>query len=123
CMGVDAMGAIFKKTVTRPLPAGATTKERRRRATAKELRQDPATATVRETVASWTDRSGKRQTAVVVAGSDGSLRIRTEAATYTAKYRDVDGVVREVATGCRDAGAARTMLAELERTAERIRSG
>ena len=117
------MGSIYKKAVTRPLPAGAATKERRRRATAKELRQDPTTATVRETVASWTDRSGKQRTAVVVVGPDGTPRIRTEAATYTAKYRDADGVVREVATGCRDADAAKSKLAELMRTTERIRSG
>ena len=117
------MGTIYRKTVTRPMPANATTKERRRRATAKELRRDPSTATVCETVATWTDRAGRKRTAAVVAGSDGLPRIRDEAATYTAKYRDADGVVREVATGCRDADAARTKLAELTRTAERIHSG
>jgi len=117
------MGTVYKKTVTRALPANATTKERRRRATARELRRDPTTATICETVATWTDRAGRRRTAVVVVGSDGSPRIRDEAATYTAKYRDADGIVQEVATGCRDADAARTKLAELMRTAERIQSG
>jgi integrase len=122
-MGVDAMGTVYKKTVTRTLPANATTKERRRRATAKELRRAPNAATVCETVATWTDRAGRKRTAVVVVGSDGLLRIRDEAATYTAKYRDADGFVQEVATGCRDADAARTKLDELMRTAERIQSG
>ena len=117
------MGTIYKKAVTRPLPTNATTKERRRRATAKELRRDPTTATICETVAAWSDRTGKKRTAVVVIGADGSPRIRDESATYTAKYRDADGVVQEVATGCRDADAARTKLAELMRTAERIHSG
>jgi integrase len=118
-----AMGTVYKKSVTRTLPANATTMERRRRATARELRRDPTTATVCETVATWTDRTGRKRTAVVVVGSDGSPRIRDEAATYTAKYRDADDVVREIATGCRDAEAARTKLAELMRTAERIHSG
>ncbi len=117
------MGTIYKKTVTRTLPTNATTKERRRRATARELRRDPSALTVCETVATWTDRAGRKRTAIVVAGSDGSLRIREEAATYTAKYRDADGVIQEVATGCRDADAARNKLAELMRTAERIQSG
>ncbi len=117
------MGTVYKKTVTRPLPANATTTERRRRATAKELRRDPTTATVCEMVATWTDRTGRKRKAVAVVGSDGSPRIRDEAATYTAKFRDADGIVREVATGCRDADAAKNKLAELMRTAEKIISG
>jgi hypothetical protein len=38
-----------------------------------------------------------------------------EAGTYTANYRDGSGVVREVATGCRDESAARSLLGKLER--------
>ena len=117
------MGTVYKKTVTRTLPTNATTKERRRRATAKELQRDPTTATVCETVATWTDRGGRKRTAIVVAGLDGSLRIRDEAATYTAKYRDADGVVQEIATGCRDIDAAKNKLAELMRTVEKIKGG
>ena len=116
------MGTIYRKAVTRPLPANATTKERRRRATAAELRREPTAVTVCEMVATWNDRTGKRRTAVVVRAADGRLRVRDEAATYTAKYRDADGVVREVATGCRDADAAKAKLADLMRTAERIRT-
>ena len=32
------------------------------------------------------------------------------ARTYTAKYRDGSGIVQEVATGCRDESAARSVL-------------
>jgi integrase len=122
-MGVDAMGTVYKKTVTRPLPANANIKERRRRATARELRRDPNTATICETVATWTDRAGRKRTAVVVVGSDGLTRIREEAATYTAKYRDADGIVQEVATGCRDIDAAKVKLTELSKAVEKIKCG
>jgi hypothetical protein len=50
--------------------------------------------------------NGKTRTAPLTTGRDGSERIVTEAATFTAKYRDGAGVVREVATGCRDETAA-----------------
>lgn len=43
------------------------------------------------------------------------------ARTYTAKYRDGSGIVREVATGCRDESAARSILTELERRAVRVK--
>ena len=39
---------------------------------------------------------------------------RITAGTYTAKYRDGSGIVRKVATGCRDKSAARSVLADLE---------
>ena len=50
------------------------------------------------------------------------LRIRSEAGAYTAKYRDGEGIVRDVATGCRDTQAAQSILADLERRAERIKA-
>jgi integrase len=59
----------------------------------------------------------------VTVGKDGGERIVTESPYYVAKYRDGGGVVREVATGCRDETAARQMLADLERRAELVRSG
>ena len=37
--------------------------------------------------------------------------------TYTAKFRDGSGIVQEVATGCRDESAARSILGKLERRA------
>jgi len=45
------------------------------------------------------------------------------ARTFTAKYRDGSGIVREKATGCRDKEAARAVLGELEKRAEKVRSG
>jgi integrase len=56
-------------------------------------------------------------------GKDGSERVVIESPYFIAKYRDGAGLVREVATGCRDETAARQMLADLERKAELVRSG
>ncbi|NOY29646.1 MAG: hypothetical protein GXP28_05555 [Planctomycetes bacterium] len=74
-------------------------------------------------MARWKDRTGKRQTAPVIEGQNGSLRVRTEAGTYTAKYRDGSGVVCEVATGCRSKDAALSVLNELTGRADKVRSG
>ncbi|MBX3416741.1 MAG: tyrosine-type recombinase/integrase [Pirellulaceae bacterium] len=105
------MGSIKKKTVTRPLPPNAKLAERRNKAKAVEL------------VATWTDRTGKKQTGVVLTTPDGSQRVRMRAATWTIKYRDGAGIVREVATGCRDKQAALAKLSELESTADKIKIG
>jgi hypothetical protein len=56
-------------------------------------------------------------------GKDGSERIRDESATYVARYRDGNGLLVEISTGCRDKTAAQGVLAELQRTAERMRGG
>ncbi len=99
------MGSLRKKTVTRPIPANA-----------KLFTRDG------EPFAKWKPRRGKSRNAPVVRRKDGTLGIRTEAATYTAKYRDGAGIVREVATGCRDKDAAASKLAELMRRAELVKS-
>ena len=100
------MASVYRKTVTRKLP------EKAELVTRKGQR-----------LALWRDRTGKRQTALVVEGRDGSLRIRTEAATFTAKYRDGSGIVQEVATGCRSKDAALAVLKELTDRADKVRSG
>lgn len=64
-----------------------------------------------------------RRLAKIIVGRDGAERIADTAATYTAKYRDGNGIVVEVATGCRDADAARKVLGELERRAELVKAG
>src|SRR5436305_106579 len=99
------MGTVYKKTTTRPIPrcAEITTKKGER-------------------VACWRVR-GKPRTAPVTLGENGAERIVTESATYFAKFRDGAGIVRTVATGCRDGQAARQVLADLERKAELVRSG
>jgi hypothetical protein len=100
------MGSVFKKTVTRPLPPEAEIIERKG-----------------VWLACWRDGKGKKKTAPVTTGKDGSERIRDESATYVARYRNGDGVVVEVSTGCRDKSAAQNVLADLERKAERVRAG
>jgi integrase len=100
------MGSVFKKTVTRPLPPEAEFITRQG---------------VR--LARWRDGRGKARTAPVMTGRDGTERIRDESSTYFARYRDGNGVVVEAPTGCRDESAARQVLADLERRAERVRAG
>ncbi len=46
----------------------------------------------------------------------------TTAKTWTAKYRDGQGIVREVATGCQDKQAAQSMLSDLKRRAELVKA-
>ncbi len=99
------MGSLRRKTTTRALPDGAELFERKGRQFAR-----------------WIDGRRKKQTAKVTTGKDGSLRVVIEAATYTAKFRDADGIIQEVATGCRDKDAARAVLAYLERRVELIQS-
>ena len=100
----EIMGTVYKKTATKPLPAGAKIIVRKG-----------------QRLAEWIDAKGK---------TPNGARDRREGRrrpdrghrrrTYTAKYRDGSGIVREVATGCRDESAARSVLAELERRAELV---
>jgi integrase len=99
------MGTVFKKTFTKPLPAGAEVITRQG---------------VR--FARWKPPKGKTQTAPLTTGRDGSHRIVLKAGTYTAKYRDGSGIVQERATGCRDKEAASRVLSDLERRAELVKS-
>ena len=99
------MGSVYRKSVTRPLPAGA------------ELFTKAGGQYAR-----WKPAKGKTRTAKVTTGKDGSLRILDEAGTYIAKFRDGSGYVCEVSTGCRDLDAARSILSKLERRAELVRS-
>src|SRR5208282_1629135 len=98
------MGSVFKKTATKPLPAGAKIIVRKG-----------------QRIAEWLDAKQKRRTAPVTIGKDGTDRIVITSRTYTAKYRDGSGLVQEVATGCRDESAARSLLTELERRAARVK--
>jgi integrase len=100
------MGTVFKKTFTKPLPAGAELFTR-------EGQQ----------FARWKPLKGKARKAAVTVGEDGTPRLLIVASTYSAKYRDGAGIVRTVATGCRDEQAARSVLADLERRAELVKSG
>ncbi len=100
------MASIRKPFITRPVPRNATLFERDG-----------------EQFAKWKPRNGGRsQTAKVVHRRDGSLGIRTRATTYTARYRDGNGILKQVSTGCRDKEAAKTKLAELVRLAELVKA-
>jgi integrase len=98
------MGSVFKPFVTRSLPDGAQLVTR-----------------AGKLVAFWIDASGKKRQAPVTAGE--KPRIRERASTYSAQYRDGDGVVRRVPTGCKSLDAARAVLAELESRAEKVKAG
>src|SRR5262245_57086310 len=100
------MGTVFKKQVTRPLPAGAELFIRKGKSFAR-----------------WKDKRGRTRTAPVTVGKGGANRLLTESPYYVAKYRDGAGFVQTVATGCRDEQAARYVLADLERRAELVRAG
>src|SRR6516165_5314105 len=100
------MGSLFKKAVTRPLPFGAEIINRKG-----------------ERLARWRDGKGKVRTAPLTTGQNGTDRIRDESGTYVARYRDGNGLIVEVSTGCRDKTAAQSKLADLERQAERLRAG
>ncbi len=100
------MGSVYHKTATKPLFPNAEIIVRNG-----------------ERIAKWKDRRGKTKSAPVTTGRDGSDRIVITARTYTAKYRDGEGIVREVPTGCRDETAAKSVLSELERRAELVKAG
>ena len=99
------MGSLRKKSSTRALPVDAEIVTRKGKR-----------------IAQWVDGRGKKKTAEVRTGRNGDDRIAVKAGTYTAKFRDAQGVVREVATGCRDKQAAQAVLNDLERRAELVKA-
>jgi hypothetical protein len=68
------------------------------------------------------DKKASRLSLPLTTGNDGSERIREESATYVARYRDGNGFVVGVSTKCRDKTAAQSVLADLERRAEKVRA-
>ena len=100
------MASVYRKVVTGKLPAGAELFTRKG-----------------ERFAQWKDGKGKRQTAPVFEGRDGSLRVRVESGTYIGKYRDGQGIVQEVSTGCRSKDGALAVLKVLTDRAEKVKSG
>jgi integrase len=100
------MGSVFKAKVTRPLPPGAAIVVR-------DGKQ----------IAEWRDAAGKVRRAPTTGAKAKRPGVIMEAATYTAKFRDGQGVVCKVATGCRTRDAAKQVLADLESRAEKVRSG
>ena len=99
------MATVFRKTVTKPLPSNAEVFTRKG-----------------ERFARWKDAKGKTRTAPLTIGRDGSDRIVITVGTFIAKYRDGEGIVREVATGCRTKDGALSVLRELTGRAEKVKS-
>lgn len=99
------MGSVFRKSYTKPIPAGA-----------------EVTAKGGQRLARWRVR-GKLKTAPVTRGEDGSDRLLIEGRTFYAKYRDHAGAVVTRPTGCKDEQAARQILARWEREVEQIKAG
>ena len=99
------MGSVFKKTYTKPLPADA-----------------EIIVCKNQRIAKWRDARGKIRKAPIIIGTAGEERISLTSNTYTAKFRDGDGVVVELSTGCRDETAARRVLADLERRRELVKA-
>ena len=100
------METVYKPTFTKPLPSNG------------ELFTSKG-----ETFARVKPPKGRAVTYPVTTSKDGSQRIVVESGTYVAKYRDGSGLVHTISTGCRDEGAARSVLNELERRSELVRSG
>ena len=98
--------ALFKKTVTRPLPAGA-----------EIVTRDG------EQVARWKPPKGRTQTAPVTRGRDGSLRVRVKSSMWYGRFRNSKGRVVERSTKCRDRDAAQSVLREWEHRVEKVRAG
>jgi len=99
------MGSVFKKTYTKPVPAGAEIVEK-----------------AGERVARWRVR-GKLRTAPVTKSEDGTDRVLIESGTYVGKFRDHTGAVETRSTGCRDKQAAEQLLKKWEREVEQVKSG
>lgn len=100
------MGSLIKSTYTRPIPK----KAERFTEGGKEY-------------ARWKARGGKTITAPVEIREDGTEYVITKSDKYIAKYRDGSGKQVKVCTGCKDRGAAMSVLTKLERRAEKVRCG
>jgi integrase len=117
------MGSVFRKMKTKPLPDGAEVFTRRRKVTVRQPDGTKRVDRVTEQCARWKDAKGRNRAELVTTGEDGSLRLRLESGTYFAKYRDHDGTVRVVPTGCREEDNAKQVLADLEKQTDRVRAG
>jgi len=102
------MSVVFKKSSTRPVPAGATITTTRGKETAR-----------------WKGRGAKTKwiTAPVFTLADGRKVIRQESSTYFCRWRDHLGVVHCESTKCKDRQYAEDVLRNHELRVERIRAG
>ena len=97
------MATIYREKYRRPIPAGA------------------VIGTLRgKKVARWTDNGGRSHVAEVEL--DGK-RVVLDYENWFIRYRDADGVMRRVSTGCRDEKAAKQILANVTAEVEKIKAG
>lgn len=97
------MATIYREKWRRPIPDGAQVIERRGKK-----------------VAGWTDSQGRRQSAEL---DGGGKRVVSYYPHWFARYRDADGVMRRVSTGCTDSDAAKQFLAKLVAETEKVKVG
>ena len=116
------MGSVYKKTVTRPVPANSQITERRRKATPKEFWKDPSQAIVLERIAKWRDKLGELRTGLVVVGEDGTDRVRVKSATYYCQFKDGNGRHQVLKTGCSDKQAAQSVLDDHLKRAQLVKA-
>jgi hypothetical protein len=98
--------AIYRKTKSRPLPQSATIFEKDG-----------------QTMAQWVDRFGRKRTARVTTGRDGSLKVLIPSDTFTARFRSADGRLVESTTGCTKKETAAEDLRAHKIREERIKVG
>src|SRR4051812_43449638 len=75
-----------------------------------------------ERFARWKDGKGRTRTAKVTTTQAGSERLSIESPFWRIRYRDGAGAMCDVPTGCRDEDAARSVMNDLIRRAELVRS-
>ncbi len=111
------MATLFKKQYTKPIPKDA-------EIFSKSVPNSEGKR-IEKQFARWKsrpDRQGKRKTITAELNEAGN-RIKAEAKTWTAKYRDGEGIVREVATGCREKQSAQKKLDDLLSLVDKVRVG
>ena len=98
------MANLFRPIVTKAVPANA---ERVTRKGAVHAR--------------WTDRRERSHTAPVIS-VDGVERIRLTTSCWYFRFRDADGLVQTVSTGCHDKVAAESVANQIRRQSELVKA-
>lgn len=105
------MASIYRRKRSYPIPAGTEIIERRRKATAAELRQNLSQKTIVERFATWTDGKGRKRKERLNEAGD---RISVESGNYLISYFDAAGKRQEINSGTTDHDAAEQIAANLK---------
>jgi integrase len=97
------MATIYREKWRRPIPDGARIIDR-----------------LGKKIVCWTDGQGRRQSAELDKDGKG---VWTYYPHWFVRYRDADGVMRRMSTGCRDDKAAKQILANIVSEVEKVKSG